>query len=569
MRLIIGGTMKYFSFVLVITVFLFWGCQQKHAYDLNDNGFQKFITDFVERAEPLNTHYGQTQWDAYITGKSELFDLTGKLSLQIDSIYQNKAHYNYLKDLKEKNSLSDPLLKRQLDLLYNSYLAKQTNPELNKQITELSTKLQNTFGNFRTEVDGKKLSDNEVTQILKTNTDSDYREKVWRAQKSLGDHVAPDIETLSKLRNQAAKELGYENYYKMAMDLSDLDPGAVEKTFNELYKLSEEPFKEIHNQIESIFVKRYKINKEDIRAWHYENLFAQEAPAIFDINLDKYFEKIDIPANAKEYFSSFNMDVTDILQRSDLYEKEGKNQHAYSFNIDRKQDIRVLCNIIPNMRWMETMLHELGHATYDKYIDQSLPYLLRDAANQLTTEGIAMLFGGFASNVNWMQESLSLSDREVAKIKSTVEQNARLSKLIFARWSMVVFNFERQMYNNPDQDLNKLWWDLVEKYQFIKRPDNPVGAEWATKIHIANYPVYYQNYQLGELFASQVLNYVAQNFYKNVNMKEATFWNNSEVGFFMIEEIYRPAKKLEWNEMIKQATGENLTAKYFVEQYVN
>ena len=52
------------------------------------------------------------------------------------------------------------------------------------------------------------------------------------------------------------------------------------------------------------------------------------------------------------------------------------------------------------------MLHELGHATYDKYIDQTLPFLLRDAANQFTTEGIAMLFGGFASNVNWMKESL-------------------------------------------------------------------------------------------------------------------------------------------------------------------
>jgi len=556
-------------FVIISVLFLTNACQQKHAYDLSEDGFQTFITDFVERAEPLNTHYNQTQWDAYITGKSELFDLTGKLSLQIDSIYQDKAQYNYLKDLKEKNIVSDAMLKGQLELLYKSYLAKQTNPDLNKQITEFSTKLQNTFGNFRTEVDGKKLSDNEVTQILKSSTDSEYREKVWRAQKSLGDHVAADIITLAKLRNQSARELGYDNYYKMAMDLNELDPNAVEKTFDELYELSEDPFKEIHDQIESIFAKRYNIKKEDIRAWHYENLFAQESPAIFDINLDKYFEKIDIPADAKKYFSSFNMDVTDILERSDLYEKEGKNQHAYSFNIDRKQDIRILCNIVPNMSWMETMLHELGHATYDKYLDQSLPYLLRDAANQLTTEGIAMLFGGFASNVNWMKESLSLSDKEVAKIKSTVEQNAKLSKLIFARWSMVVFNFERQMYANPEQDLNKLWWDLVEKYQFIKRPENPLGAEWATKIHIATYPVYYQNYQLGELFASQVLNHVAQNFYKDVSMKEATFWNNSEVGAYMIDKIYHPAKKLQWNEMIKEATGETLTAKYFVEQYVN
>ena len=558
----------FFSFISVILIFTF-SCQQKVAYELTETGFQKFITDFENKLEPLATKSNQTGWDAYITGKKELFDLSTKLSLQIDSIYQDNAVFYYLKELKQKNVISDALLKRQLDILYKAYLSKQINPELNKQITELSTKLENTFGNFRAIIDKDTLSDNEVTQILKKNKDSQYREKVWRAQKELGNFSAPDIVKIAKLRNKAAKELGYDNYYIMSMELSDLDAKHVEKTFDELYILSEKPFKEIHSQIETIFEKRYKIKKADLRSWHYEDLFAQEAPGIFDINLDSYYEKIDIPEYSKKYFTSFNMDAEDILARSDLYEKKGKNQHAYSFNIDRKQDIRILCNIVPNMRWMETMLHELGHATYDKYIDQNLPYLLRDAANQLTTEGIAMLFGGYASNVNWMKESLNLSNKEVKKIKKTVERNAKLSKLIFARWSMVVFNFERNLYENPDQDLNKLWWDLVEKYQFIKRPDSPVGAEWATKMHIANYPVYYQNYQLGEIFASQVLNFVAENFYKDVNMKEATFWNNPQAGEYLKKQIYSVGKKLEWNEMIKNATGEYLTAKYFVEQYVN
>jgi peptidyl-dipeptidase A len=471
--------------------------------------------------------------------------------------------------LKEKNIISDSILKRQLNLIYTAYLAKQINPELNKKITELSTKLQNTFGNFRAEIDGKKFSDNEITQILKKNTDSAYREKAWRAQKSLGNLSGPDIITLAKFRNQAAKELGFENYYLFAMELSELNAQDVESTFDELFILTEEPFKKIHDQIESIFSKRYGINKDEIRPWHYEDLFAQEAPGIFDINLDEYFTKVDIPKNAEKYFASFNMPVEDIIARSDLYEKAGKNQHAYSFNIDRKLDIRILCNIVPNMRWMETMLHELGHATYDKYIDQSLPFLLREPANQFTTEGIAMLFGGYASNVNWMKESLKLSKREVNKIKSIVEQNSRLSKLIFARWSMVVFNFEKSLYENPNQDLNTLWWDLVEKYQLIQRPQTPVGAEWATKMHIANYPVYYQNYQLGEIFASQVLNTVAQKFYKDVSLKEVTFWDKPAAGDFLKQQIFYPGKKMEWNEMIKQATGEYLTAKYFVEQYVN
>ena len=54
------------------------------------------------------------------------------------------------------------------------------------------------------------------------------------------------------------------------------------------------------------------------------------------------------------------------------------------------------------------MLHELGHAIYDKYIDQSLPFVLREPAHSFTTEGVAMFFGSYASNAGWMQKALSL-----------------------------------------------------------------------------------------------------------------------------------------------------------------
>ena len=64
----------------------------------------------------------------------------------------------------------------------------------------------------------------------------------------------------------------------------------------------------------------------------------------------------------------------------------------------------------------------------------------------------------------------------------------------------MVFRFEKALYANPGQDLNKVWWDLVEKYQEIKRPEGRNQPDYASKIHIVTVPVYYQNYMLGELF---------------------------------------------------------------------
>ena len=51
---------------------------------------------------------------------------------------------------------------------------------------------------------------------------------------------------------------------------------------------------------------------------------------------------------------------------SDLYARDGKSQHAFCIDIDREGDVRVLCNVEPSERWMETMLHEFGHAVYDR-----------------------------------------------------------------------------------------------------------------------------------------------------------------------------------------------------------
>jgi len=54
----------------------------------------------------------------------------------------------------------------------------------------------------------------------------------------------------------------------------------------------------------------------------------------------------------------------------------------------------------------------------------------------------------------------------------TGEKMLRNQLLIFSRWCQVMLRFEKELYVNPNQDLNKLWWDLVEKYQLVKRPED-------------------------------------------------------------------------------------------------
>ena len=44
-----------------------------------------------------------------------------------------------------------------------------------------------------------------------------------------------------------------------------------------------------------------------------------------------------------------------------MEERPGKNQHAFCIHVDRVGDVRTLNNVRSSLKWLETVLHELGH----------------------------------------------------------------------------------------------------------------------------------------------------------------------------------------------------------------
>jgi peptidyl-dipeptidase A len=433
----------------------------------------------------------------------------------------------------------------------------------------MQTQIVQKYNNYRAIVGKDTFTDNKVEETLKSSTDTKLLKDVWMAHKKIGSVVSADIIKLVKLRNELAKKLGFNNYHEMSLKLNEQDPEDILKVFNELDSLTSNGFLSLKSDMDDYFVKRYKIKKEELMPWHYQNRFFQEAPKIYTVDLDKYFEKQDIVKLTKDYYTSIGLDITDMLANSDLFEKPGKNQHAFCTDIDNKGDVRVLCNVTQSENWMNTMLHEYGHAVYEKYMDTSLPWILRNPAHTFTTEAIAQLFGRFSSNPQWMLDMKIIDEKEKAKIAEESFKSLRLQMIVFSRWSQVMYRFEKSLYENPDQDLNKLWWDLVEKYQSLKRPEGRNEPDWASKIHIASSPCYYHNYLLGELLASQLYYYIGNNILKVKDITNQSFVNKPEVGKYLVENVFSVGAKYFWNDMIEKATGEKLTAKYYALQFVD
>lgn len=560
-------TMPVFVAIAVVFVAILISCDNPEKARMTEE-FKQFLTEFEAKVAPLSREQNLAYFTATISGKDEDYQKSTELQIQLSKKFSNKEEFDNLKRFREANAIDDPLLSRQLDVLYRAYLEKQLDEEKLEEIIKLQNEIEKTFSTFRAEVNGQQHTDNEIEEVLKSSTRSDVLQNAWEASKKIGEVVSTDVLKLVDMRNAAARELSFRNYHAMQLELSEQNPDDIEKLFDELDELTRDSFADAKSEVDDFLASRYGLAKEQLMPWHYQNRFFQEAPRVYDVDLDQYYADQDLVKLTGRYFDGLGMPIDDLLAKSDLFEKEGKYQHAYCIDMDREGDVRVVCNVKPNHNWMNTMLHEYGHAVYDKFQDPGTPWVLREPAHTFTTEAIAMLFGRFASSPAWMQEMVGISDTERGQIAHAAARTLRLEQLVFSRWVQVMYRFEKAMYENPKQDLNKLWWDLAEKYQMLRRPEGRDAPDWASKIHVALYPAYYHNYMMGELLASQLYYYITQHILQSADVKNESFTNQKAAGEYLIEHIFKPGNKFYWNDMIQKATEEKLTAKYFAKQFI-
>ncbi|HZT78731.1 MAG TPA: M2 family metallopeptidase, partial [Gemmataceae bacterium] len=345
------------------------------------------------------------------------------------------------------------------------------------------------------------------------------------------------------------------------------DGDALSKLFDELDELTREPFKAAKAEIDEELARRCKVKAAELMPWHYHDPFFQETPAVFAADIDEPFKKADLLKMCREFYASIGLPIGDVIDRSDLYEKKGKSPHAFCTDINRAGDVRVLANVQPDAYWAATLLHEFGHSVYSsKNIPQSVPYTLRMESHILTTEGVAMMFERLAKRRAFL-ERMDIKVPNARAFDETGAKMLRYQLLIFSRWCQVMLRFEKGMYEDPEQDLNKLWWDLVEKYQLVRRPPGRNAPDYASKIHIVSAPVYYHNYMMGELFASQLHHAIAREVYSRANPATVIYAGNPKVGEFMKKRVFEPGRTLSWDELTKFATGERLNPKAFAADF--
>ena len=516
-----------------------------------------FIQDTEKELKPLNLARTHAIWDAATTGSPEANERAKETEAAYLRFWADPDRYATAKTFLDERSVKDPLEARQIQLIYLHAAKAQQDEETIAITTQLEKEIRQAYTNFRAQIDHESLSNNELEKILSKSNDSGEVEKAWKASKQIGLEVAETIRELARVQNKVAQKQGYRDFFQKSLLLNEIDEAHLMDLFVQLEEVTSSPFKQLKSEIDQIRAKRFGINENELRPWHYGDPFFQSTPEIYNLDMDEFFAEKSPSVLATLTYDSMGIEVRDILERSDLYPRQGKDQHAFSIDLDRQGDIRTLNNLESTRRWNSTLLHELGHAIYNKYIDPNLPWLLRLPSHSITTEAVAILMGSLTGEKEWLSQILGIAEAEADQIAQIAAARERANRLIFTRWCLVMTNFERAFYANPEQDLTLLWWDLVERFQFLNRPADHASPDWASKYHIALFPVYYQNYELGYLITAQFRNSLQQHAGGLVGKKNAGEW--------LVERVLRQGATEDWANHVARATGEPLNIQYFME----
>jgi peptidyl-dipeptidase A len=507
------------------------------------------VTRAVERLRPLYEAAAVAWWDANIDANEETERRRIETELELSDALADTQLFREIQAARSNGATGHE--RRQLDLLHSSFVPQQVPAEIRHRIVELEAAVEARFAKHRGTVGGHAVDDNEIKRILRSSDDVAERREAWEASKTIGAAVADDVRELARLRNEAARSLGYRDWFALAIEISEMDETRLFETLDECDRLTAEPFARWKAATDARLGKRYGCETAELRPWHYEDPFFQEVPAAGGIDLTAAFEGRDVVELARRTYDGIGIDTGPILERSDLYPRDGKCQHAFCIDIDREGDVRVLANVEHDRYWADTMMHELGHGAYDLGFDRSLPWLLRDC-HLTVTEGIAILMGRLPWDTEWLRDIAGLDASEAAAMDAQLRATQAAELLVFTRWVLVMTNFERAFYADPESDLAAAWWSLVSRYQLVTPPARDGAADWAAKIHVACAPVYYHTYLYGNLVASQLR--------ATLERTAGGLVGRPEAGRFLAEQVFAPGESLRWDQLLERATGEPLTA---------
>lgn len=444
---------------------------------------------------------------------------------ELQEQFMNQAFNPHFEELLYQwdDRVEEPILRRRLFLLKRNFLAKRfySNSDLivlSKEIDEEQIKYQYLIGD-------KNVNIRTIKHLLKTSPDPLMRKQAWLAKNALSELIAPKMLKVIKLRNDLARESGYNTYADYMLKMDDISLKDVKDILLNLTSKTNV----IYSKILADGQNKFGLN--EIKPWDLTYLLDQ-----MGINYSNHFLKSDIETSMQSWAIAHGANWDELGIRvvcADI------PNNGSCLGLDDR-DIRIVAKPIDGYNFYNIMFHELGHAFHIAYNRQK-PMVFNQEARPMR-EGLAELISYVTRDPEWLKEKGFHSDE-----LSSTQKRLIAPWFHFLRESTAYALAEYQIYENPKKNPDSILAQIEHEILGITLDYTP---RWTTNTWYTRRPIFWQNFVLGDLIASQIQ--------EKLKRKYGGLHGYPEAFKEISHTYYAPGASIDWQERILKHTGSKL-----------
>ncbi|MFZ5813870.1 MAG: M3 family metallopeptidase [Bacillota bacterium] len=487
----------------------------------DEQGLRQFLDRLEAQLEQLNSRYSLLAFAQYESKQRppemEAVE-SAQAAIMTDPGYQELV-------ARWVGRVSDPLLARRLVVWQRSFQGARVSfrPEIRALVNEISDAIVA----FRYQVQGQELDLGAVRHILRVEPDRERRRAAWLSFAPLSEKLAARTRELFHRRNEAARAEGFETYAHMQIAAQGLELEQVKAILEELAEASSPAYRKV---IET-GAERHGLGQ--IQPWDVKFLLDGEGGLP-----PRYFPRSGIMGRLEEWGRLHGVDLAELGIRVYFMDIP---YNGLCMVISRR-DIRILGNPADGHNYYKTAFHELGHALHLAHSDPG-SYILRREPS-VFSEGMAEMMGYLVQEPAWLAH-VGLSPEEIA----AAGREAMGPWFAYLRQRSAHALFEYQAYANPDGELDRINAEVEARLLGCAVDPTP---RWASEPNAwySRYPVYWQNYVLADVVASQI--------HHDLRRRFGSVWGSREAVAYIREHYWAPGGAVEWQEKLQRGTGARL-----------
>ncbi|KRB79495.1 peptidyl-dipeptidase [Sphingomonas sp. Root710] len=370
-------------------------------------------------------------------------------------------------------------------------------PGAARELNDLATRLQSTYGKGRGTLRGQEINGSDIEAEMGTNRNPAELQEMWTSwHDNVGKPMRGDYAKLVEIANKGAVDLGYADLGAMWRAGYDMPADDFAKMMDKLWVQVKPLYDALHCYTRARLNAKYgdavQAKTGPIRADLLGNMWAQEWGNIYDIVappgagdvgydvgellVAKGYDPVKMVKTGEGFYSSLGFaPLPDTFwTRSQITKPRDREVvcHASAWDVDNKDDLRIKMCTKVNADDFVTIHHELGHNYYQRAYNKQ-PQLYMDGAN----DGFHEAIGDFVALSITPDYLVKIGLLDPAKVPSADKDIGLLLRqamdkvaflpfgLLMDKWRWGVFSGQIQPAN-----YNKAWTDLRLQYQGIVPP---------------------------------------------------------------------------------------------------